>query len=262
MEQTQKKIYFASDFHLGYPSAEESKERERLIISWLDAIKQDCQELYLVGDIFDFWFEYKYVAPQGYVRFLSKLTEFVDAGIPVNFFCGNHDMWYRDYLTREIGITIFDEPIERTYFGKTFYIHHGHALGKYDKGMNFLNMIFSSKFLRWLFSFVPVNWAYGFGHAWSLHNRTKRLKNPQKYETKQFDKTKEYLYLYAQDVLKEKHFDYFVFGHRHLAMEVSLNDTSRYVNLGNWIWNSTYAELSEGGLMVKSYKGNDFIVRE
>lgn len=113
-----KNIYFASDFHFGYPDEVQSKEREKLVIKWLDDIKPSCKELYLLGDIFDFWFEYKYVAPQGNIRFLAKLTEFVESGIPVNIFCGNHDMWYGKYLEKEIGVSIFDEPIEREYFGK------------------------------------------------------------------------------------------------------------------------------------------------
>ena len=155
MEQAQKKIFFASDFHLGYPDEQQSKEREQLILAWLDEIRPECQELYLLGDIFDFWFEYKYVAPKGYIRFLHKLIEFTESGIPVNIFRGNHDMWYKDYLTKEIGVTIYDEPQIREYFGKKLYIHHGHALGKYDSGMNFLNAIFSNN--------------YGFRRQWNVY---------------------------------------------------------------------------------------------
>ena len=263
MEQMTKNIYFASDFHFGYPDEVQSKEREKLVIKWLDDIKPSCKELYLLGDIFDFWFEYKYVAPQGNIRFLAKLTEFVESGIPVNIFCGNHDMWYGKYLEKEIGVSIFDEPIEREYFGKKLYIHHGHALGKYDKGMNFLNGIFTSKILRFLFAFIPVNWAYGFGRAWSRHNRTKHKNScdsecPDHYY---LGDDKEYLILHIKDVLKNNFYDYFVFGHRHVAANKEVAPNSYYVNLGNWIWGSTYAVLSENGMEVLSYKGNDKIVR-
>lgn len=257
-----KNIYFASDFHFGFPTEEESAEREALVIKWLDEIKPNCAELFLVGDVFDFWFEYKYVAPQGYIRFLSKLAEFVESGIPVNIFRGNHDMWYGDYLTREIGATIYTEPIVREYFGKKLYIHHGHALGSYDKGMNFLNAFFSNSVLQFLFSFVPTNWAYGFGRAWSRHNRKKRAKRaPEKQLPDYCGDDKEYLVLYAKDVLQEEFYDYFVFGHRHVAADREIAPSSRYVNLGNWIWNSTYAVLSENGMEVKSYKGGDTIIR-
>lgn len=256
-----KKIYFASDFHFGYPTEEESRERETLVIKWLDEIKPTCAELYLLGDVFDFWFEYKYVAPQGNIRFLAKLIEFVDSGIPVNIFCGNHDMWYGEYLKREIGVSIFNEPIEREYFGKKLYIHHGHALGKYDKGMNLLNAIFSNKVLRYLFSFVPVNWAYGFGRAWSRHNRKKRQNRPVNRLPYYCGDDKEYMVLYAKDILKNQFYDYFVFGHRHVPANREIAPNTFYINLGNWIWNSTYAVLSEEGMEVISYKGGDEIVR-
>lgn len=256
MEQS-KKIYFASDFHLGFPNEEESKTREGLIISWLNEIKADCAELYLLGDIFDFWFEYKWVAPKGYIRLLAKLSEFVDSGIPVNVFSGNHDLWYGDYLSDEIGVAIFDKPIEREYFGINLYIHHGHALGNYDKGMNFLHKIFSCRFLQWCFRVVPVNWAFGFAHAWSSHNRKVKVYESANY----LGDDKEFLLMYAKDVLKTKKYDYFIFGHRHVAIDKEIEPGSRYINTGNWITNSTYAVLSERGLEVKSYRGNDEIVR-
>ena len=251
-----KNVYFASDFHLGFPTEEESKTREALIIKWLDEIKPSCGELYLLGDVFDFWFEYKWVAPKGYVRLLAKLAEFVDAGIPVNLFSGNHDLWYGDYLTKEIGITIFNDPQEREYFGKKFFIHHGHALGRFDKGMNFLNKIFSSKFLQWCFRVVPVNWAFCFAHAWSTHNRKVKVYESSNY----MGDDKEFLLLFAKQELQIKHYDYFIFGHRHVAVDKEIAPNSRYINLGNWITNSTYAVLSETGLEVRSYKGGDEIV--
>ena len=251
-----KNIYFASDFHLGFPNEEESKTREMFIIKWLDEIKPSCGELYLLGDVFDFWFEYKWVAPKGYVRLLAKLAEFVDAGIPVNLFSGNHDLWYGDYLTKEIGITIFNDPLEREYFGKKLFIHHGHALGSYDKGMNFLHAIFSNKFLQWCFRVVPVNWAFGFAHGWSAHNRKVKVYESSNY----LGDDKEFLLLFAKQVLQTKHYDYFIFGHRHVAVNKQISSNSRYVNTGNWITNSTYAVLSETGLEVFSFKGEDQIV--
>ncbi len=256
MEES-RKIYFASDFHLGFPNDEESKEREATVLSWLNEIKPSCAELYLLGDIFDFWFEYKRVAPKGYIRLLAKLAEFVDSGIPVNIFSGNHDLWYGDYLSKEIGVTIYNEPLVKEYFGFKMLIHHGHALGNYDKGMNFLHWIFSNRFLQWCFKFVPVNWAFGFAHSWSAHNR-----NAKVYESSNYlGDDKEFLLMYAKDVLKTQHYDYFIFGHRHVAVDKQVEPGSRYINTGNWITNSTYAVLSETGVEVKSFKGGDLIVR-
>lgn len=252
-----KNIYFASDFHLGFPNEKESRERELCIISWLDEIKPTCGELYLLGDVFDFWFEYKWVAPKGFIRLLAKLADFVDAGIPVNIFSGNHDLWYGDYLTKEIGVTIYNEPIVREYFGKFIYLHHGHALGSYDKGMIFLHKIFSNRFLQWCFSFVPVNWAFGFAHAWSTHNRNAKVFESANY----MGDDKEFLLLYSKEVLQKNHYDYFIFGHRHVAVDKEIAPNSRYINTGNWITSSTYAVLSEQGLEVLSYKGGDLVVR-
>ncbi|MCQ2959914.1 MAG: UDP-2,3-diacylglucosamine diphosphatase [Bacteroidales bacterium] len=251
-----KQIYFASDFHLGFPNDEESRKRESTILRWLDEIKPSCSELYLLGDIFDFWFEYKWVAPKGFVRLLAKLAEFVDSGIPVNIFSGNHDLWYGDYLTKEIGVTIYTAPIEREYFGKKLLIHHGHALGKYDKGMNFLHKIFSNRFLQWCFKFIPVNWSFGLAHSWSTQNRNAKVFESANY----MGDEKEFLLMYANEVLKTKHYDYFVFGHRHVAIDKEVQPGSRYINTGNWITTSTYAILSEQGMEVKSFLGNDLIV--
>jgi UDP-2,3-diacylglucosamine hydrolase len=251
-----KNIYFASDFHLGYPDEEKSREREKLVLTWLDEIKPSCGELYLLGDIFDFWFEYKYVAPKGYVRLLAKLAEFVDSGIPVNIFSGNHDLWYGDYLQKEIGVTIYNDPLEREYFGKKLFIHHGHALGNYDRGMNFLHVIFSCRFLQWLFRFVPVNWAFGFAHAWSSHNRKVKVYESANY----LGDDKEFLLLYAKEILKTKKYDFFIFGHRHVAVDKEIEAGSRYINTGNWIVNTTYAVLNENGLQMKSYLGDDEVV--
>lgn len=245
-----KKIYFASDFHLGYPNFQESRKREYLIIEWLDSIKSDCEELYLLGDIFDFWYEYKWVVPKGYVRFIAKIAEFTDAGIPVYMFRGNHDQWLGSYLIDEVGVTVHSEPILKNYNGKDFYIHHGHALGNYDKGMNFLHAIFTNKFLQWMFSRVHPNGAFGFAHSWSKHNR-----NVKVYESSNYlGDEKEWLLLHSKDVIKQKHYDYFVYGHRHVAVDKNVTENSRYINLGNWITNTSYAVFDGTDIQVKIYK--------
>ena len=249
-----KYIYFASDFHLGYPDYEHSKERENLLIEWLISIKDTCEELFLVGDVFDFWYEYKWVVPKGYVRFLAKLAEFTDSGIPVHMFQGNHDTWLSDYLPKEIGVQMHGKPVIREFGDKKLYIHHGHALGKYDKGMNFLNAIFNNRFLQWWFSRIHPNAAFGFAHAWSSHNRRKKVYESENY----LGDDKEWLFKHSKDVLKTTHYDYFIFGHRHVAIDRPLQDNSRYVNLGNWITNTTYAVFNGSELELKMYKPERF----
>jgi len=245
-----KNIYFASDFHLGYPNAEHSRDREKRIIEWLNFIKPNCKELYLLGDIFDFWYEYKWVVPKGYVRFFAKIAEFVDDGIPVNIFMGNHDEWLQSYLADELGVTIYQKPIQREYNGVSMYIHHGHALGNYDKGMNFLHKVFTNKFLQWMFSRIHPNTAFGLAHRWSSHSRKSKVYESANY----LSDDKEWLLLYSQDVLKEKYYDYFIYGHRHLAIQKKITDSSTYINTGNWITNTSYAVFNGKSVEVKIFK--------
>ena len=247
---TSKQIYFASDFHLGYPNAIESKKREKLIIEWLDSIKDDCQELFLLGDVFDFWYEYKSVVPKGNVRLLGKIAEFVDSGIPVTMFTGNHDQWLFGYLAEEIGVTILSEPLIKEFNGKKLFIHHGHALGSYDKGMNFLNKIFTNRTLQWLFARLHPNFAFGFARRWSAHNREKKTFEASNY----LGNDREWLYLFANEVLTKEHYDYFIFGHRHVAMDKKLSEKSTLINTGNWISNTSYAVFDGKEVKTKIYK--------
>lgn len=245
-----KQIFFASDFHLGYPHATKSREREQLLVQWLTYIQPQCSELYLLGDIFDFWYEYTWVVPKGYVRFLAKIAEFTDAGIPVYMFKGNHDQWLGSYLADEIGVKILEQPVVKTYNSKTFYIHHGHALGPYDKGMNFLHAVFTNKVLQWFFSRLHPNGAFAFAHRWSAHNRKAKVFQSANY----LGDEKEWLLLHARDVLQTQHIDYFVFGHRHVAVYKPINETSTYVNLGNWITNTSYAVFDGTELKLEIFK--------
>lgn len=243
-------IYFASDLHLGYPNAAKSREREKLFIEWLDFIKPDCKELYLLGDIFDFWFEYRWVIPKGYIRFLAKIAEFTDAGIPVYMFKGNHDQWLSNYLPEEIGIILYEKPITKEYNGKRLYIHHGHALGKYDKGMNFLHAIFTNKSLKWLFSRIHPNGAFSFAHRWSSHNRKKKTYESSNY----LGDENEWLLLYSKDVEAVNHHDYYVYGHRHVAVDKALGNSARYINIGNWISNTSYGIFDGNTMQIKIFK--------
>lgn len=245
----QKKIYFASDFHLGVPNYEKSLVREKRIVKWLDEIKHDAQEIYLMGDLFDFWFEYKYTVPKGFVRLLGKIAEISDSGIPVILFTGNHDMWMFDYLPKELGVTIHRSPITKTYNGKTFFIGHGDGLGPGDKGYKFIKKVFANPFCQWLFARLHPNFAMSMANFWS---RKSRLANGPKDE-KFLGEENEWLVVYSKEKLKTQHFDYFVFGHRHLPLDIKLNNTSRYINLGEWITYNTYAVFDGEKLELKNF---------
>jgi UDP-2,3-diacylglucosamine hydrolase len=245
-----KKIYFASDFHLGVPSFEESMKREKLIVQWLDEIKNDAEEIYLMGDVFDFWFEYKHAVPKGYIRLLGKLAEITDSGIPVYFFTGNHDMWLFDYLPQQLGVTIYREPITKIFNNKKFYLGHGDGLGPGDRGYKFIKKVFANKVCQWLFARIHPNLGLGIANFWS---RKSRLSNGPKDE--QFHgEENEWLVIYAKEVLQKEHFDYFIFGHRHLPLDIKLPDNSRYVNLGEWVHYNTYAVFDGETLSLLNYE--------
>lgn len=245
-----KKIYFASDFHLGVPSHEKSLIREKLIVKWLDEIKQDAQEIYLMGDLFDFWFEYKQSVPKGFVRLLGKIAEIRDSGIPVFLFTGNHDMWMFDYLPKELGVTIYREPITRVYNGKTFYLGHGDGLGPGDKGYKFIKKIFANPLCQWLFARLHPNFAMGIGNFWSKKSRLSNGPKDEKFNGEE----NEWLVVYSKEKLKKEVIDYFVFGHRHLPLDIKLSNTSRYINLGEWVNYNSYAVFDGNNLELKYYK--------
>lgn len=248
-----KKIYFLSDFHLGAPDYETSLEREKTIVRFLDEIKSNAAEIFLVGDMFDFWYEYRQVVPKGYVRLLGKLAELSDAGIPMHFFVGNHDMWMRDYFQKELNIPVYYEPMEFERAGKKFLVGHGDGLGPGDHGYKRLKKIFRNPASKWLFGVLPP--VVGMGLANYLSRRS-RAQTGSKEETF-LGEDKEWLIIYSKDRLKEKNFDYFVFGHRHLPIDHRLPNGSRYINLGDWIRYYTYAEFDGTGITLKSYAGQD-----
>lgn len=244
-----KKIYFASDFHLGVPSHASSLERERRICKWLDNIKADAQEVYLVGDIFDFWYEYKYTVPKGQVRLLGKIAALTDAGIPVHFFVGNHDLWMKDYFTEELGVSVHHEPITRTYNNKVFYIGHGDGMGPGDTGYKLLRRVFASKTCQWLFSRLHPNFAFAIARLSSKRSRTVTGDSDEKF----LGAENEWLYLFCRDYLKTHKVDYFVFGHRHLPLDLDVDGKARYVNLGDWIKYYTYAVFDGEKLELKKF---------
>jgi UDP-2,3-diacylglucosamine hydrolase len=215
----------------------------------LDEIKKDAQEIFLVGDLFDFWFEYKTVVPRGYVRILGKIAELTDSGIPVHLFTGNHDMWIFDYLPKEINIILHKEPIEREFDGKKFFIGHGDGLGPGDKGYKFLKKVFANKICQWLFAWIHPNLGMKIANYWSHRSRIFNEENEEKF----LGEDKEWLVAYCNKVLQKKHYDYFIFGHRHLPLDIKLSDSSRYINLGEWFKSNSYAVFDGNDISLKYY---------
>lgn len=247
---TQKKIYFASDFHLGAPNYESSLEREKKIVRWLDQIKEDAEEIFLIGDVFDFWFEYKRVIPRGFVRLQGKIAELTDSGIPVHWFIGNHDMWIFDYIPKELGVKMYKTEIERDFSGKKFFIGHGDGLGPGDKGYKFIKKVFRNKVCQWLFARLHPNFGIGLANFFSRKSRVATGTNDAKF----YGEDKEMLIQFCKTTLKSKHYDYFVFGHRHLPIEFDLPENSKYINIGDWISYFSYAVFDGEKLELKYFE--------
>ena len=248
-----KKIYFLSDFHLGAPDGTISLDREKRIVKFLDEIKNSAAEVFVVGDLFDFWYEYRKVVPKGYTRILGKLAELTDSGIPVHFFVGNHDMWMKGYFEEELNIPVYYEPKIFEWNNKKFYIGHGDGLGPGDHGYKFIKKIFRNKFCQWLFGILPP--AVGVGLADYLSRRSRAITGL--IDEQFLGEEKEWLIIYSKEVLQKQHFDYFIFGHRHLPIDFSLNNNSRYINLGDWIRYYTYA-MFDGENLILSSREPDF----
>ena len=245
-----KKIYFLSDFHLGAPDATSSLVREKKIVSFLNYIQDDASAIFIVGDVFDFWYEYKTVVPKGNVRLLGKLAELTDKGLPIYFFVGNHDMWMKDYFQIELNIPIYFEPKIFEWNDKKFYIGHGDGLGPGDQGYKFIKKIFRNKLCQWLFGQLHPNWGIRLANYFSKKSREKTGTSDEHF----LGENAEWLILYCKEVLQKEHFDYFIFGHRHYPIDFTLNEKSRYINLGDWIRSFTYATFDGNIVELKKWE--------
>ena len=240
------KIYFASDFHLGVPTAKKSRERELQLVKWLNEIAKDAKEVYLVGDLFDFWFEYKRAIPKGFLRFQAKIAELCDNGIQVHVFTGNHDMWMFDYLTDELGVILHRNPIVREWNGKRFFIGHGDGLGPGDHSYKLIKKIFANPVCIWLFGWLHPDVGISLANFWSGRSRKSNMPKDEIYNGDE----NEWLLQFCKSTLEQEHFDYFLFGHRHLVLDKQVGENSRYINLGDWfkephyaVWNGEDLEL-------------------
>jgi UDP-2,3-diacylglucosamine hydrolase len=244
-----KKVYFSSDNHLGAPTQELSKPREKKFVQWLDEVKEDAAAIFLLGDLFDFWFEYKHVVPKGFVRVLGKLAEIRDSGIPIYFFVGNHDLWMNSYFEDELNIPVFHQPKEFIFNNKTFLIGHGDGLGPGDKGYKRMKKVFTNPFSKWLYRWFHPDLGVPLAQHLSVKNKLISGDDDAKF----LGEENEWLVQYAKRRLESKHYDYFIFGHRHLPMSIEVGKNSTYHNLGDWINYYTYGVFNGDTFELKEY---------
>lgn len=244
-----KKIYFVSDVHLGAPALKNNKFRELLFVRWLEEMRHDAAGIYLMGDIFDFWFEYKTVVPRGFTRVLGKMAELADEGIPIHFFTGNHDIWIFDYLPAETGVIVHREPLLTEFSGKKFFLAHGDGLDPEDRGYLLMKRIFTSRILQRLYSLLHPNLALGFAHKWSEYSRlSKNIDGPE------FRGKEEGLFIFAEKYIVKEHIDFFVFGHRHRLADMAVGENSRLILLGEWIKTFSYGVFDGEHFELNKYQ--------
>ena len=244
-----KKVYFASDFHLGVPDRESSLEREKRIVRFLNHCEKDAQAIFLVGDLFDFWFEYKNTIPKGFTRFIGKLTMLVDKGIELVIFTGNHDMWMYGYFVQEVGAKVFHDPTQIMINNSKIYIGHGDGLGPGDSSYKFLKKVFRNRFLQGCFNWLHPDIGMSVANYWSRKSRAQANMREEKFLGED-----EWLWTYAKEVEAQEHHDYYIFGHRHLPIDVEVGEHSRYLNLGEWLNYNTYVESDGQHFELKAFE--------
>jgi UDP-2,3-diacylglucosamine hydrolase len=244
-----KKVYFASDNHLGAPNRASSFPRELKFVKWLDEIKADAGAIFLLGDLFDFWFEYKTVVPKGFTRTLGKLAELSDAQIPIYYFVGNHDLWMNGYFEEELNIPVYHAPKQYHINEVSFFIGHGDGLGPHDKGYKRMKKVFTNPVAKWFFRWLHPDLGVKVAQYFSVKNKLISGDDDAKF----LGEDKEWLVQYAKRKLEKRHYDHFIFGHRHLPLEIDLNENSKYTNIGDWVTYFTYAVFDGKKLELKKY---------
>jgi len=246
-----KKAFFTSDWHLGWPDWEKSLEREKQIVKWLDTIEPEAGALFLLGDIFDFWFDYRHAAPRHFVRVLGKLASMHDAGIPIYYFYGNHDMWHRDYLSREAGFHIIPDAADIRLNNLKIYAAHGDGLGPGDKKFKAVKYVFRHPVAQWLYRWIHPD----IGIPLALYfSRLSRNHTPENI-TRFMGPEKEHLILHSKSVLQNEFYNYFIYGHRHHVVEFPLSDKTVYFNIGDWIKLFTFAVSDGKSVRLEKFKG-------
>ena len=246
-----KSVYFLSDAHLGSWAIDHKRTQERRLVRFLDTIKTKASAVYLLGDMFDFWNEYKYVVPKGYTRFLGKLSELTDLGVEVHFFTGNHDIWTYGYLEQECGVIVHKKPATMEIGDKVFYLAHGDGLGDPDNKFKLLRKVFHNPTCQKLLNFVHPRWGMWLGQTWAKKSRLKRIGGK---EPPYMGENKEFLVLYTKEYMRtHSGIDYFIYGHRHIELDLMLSKTTRMMILGDWIWQFTYAVFDGEHLFMEQY---------
>jgi UDP-2,3-diacylglucosamine hydrolase len=245
-----KKIYFLSDFHLGAPNVTESNKREQRLVHFLQHAKKDAAAIFIVGDIFDFCFEYKTVVPKGFIRILGCLADLSDAGIEIHIFTGNHDLWMKDYLAKELNAQVYFDPRVFAIAGKQFFIGHGDGLGPGDKGYKIMKKIFTNPVCKWLFGWIHPDIGIQLANYFSSKSRAKTGTSDEVF----LGEDKEWLIIYTKQKAKEIKADYFIFGHRHYALDIAINDHARYINLGDWLRSNTYGVYNGTEMQLLQWK--------
>ena len=253
MENKRKKIYFASDAHLGARFHRDPLVVERKLVRWLDSVKDEALAIWFLGDMFDYWYEYKYVVPKGHVRFLGKLAELSDAGVEIHFFIGNHDIWMFDYLPHEIGATIHRDVETVDLVGKRFFLGHGDEVDYRSKAFRFLRKLFRNRFCQWLYAGIHPRWTFGFALGWSLSSRKSGLAKEE--ENKYQGEAGEYLVAFAKEYLKtHPDINYFIFGHRHIMLDLMLSRDSRILIAGDWMRHFSYISWDGESLYMDQFE--------
>ncbi|MDR0988025.1 MAG: UDP-2,3-diacylglucosamine diphosphatase [Prevotellaceae bacterium] len=246
-----KNVYFLSDAHLGSRAIKHGRMHERRLVNFLESIKEKAAAVYLLGDMFDYWYEFKTVVPRGYTRFLGKLSELTDRGVEVHFFTGNHDIWCSDYLQTECGVILHREPITVEIYGKEFYLAHGDGLGDPDKKFKLLRAMFHSHTLQVLFSAIHPRWSVTWGLNWAKQSRIKRTRDK---EPEYRGEAHEHLVNYTKAYLKDHPgINFFIYGHRHIELDLMLSATARVLIIGDWITHFTYAVFDGANLFLENY---------
>ena len=247
-----KNVYFLSDAHLGSLALDHRRTQERRLVRFLDSIKEKAAAVYLLGDMFDFWDEYKYVVPKGYTRFLGKLSELTDRGVEVHFFTGNHDLWTYGYLEQECGVIVHRKPETTEIYGKVFFLAHGDELGDPDNRFKLLRRLFHNRTCQRLLNAIHPRWGMALGLNWAKHSR---LKRPNGKEPPYMGEDREFLVLFTKEYMKtHRNIDYFIYGHRHIELDITLERKARVMILGDWIWQFTYVVFDGEHIFMEQYE--------
>jgi UDP-2,3-diacylglucosamine hydrolase len=245
-----KNVYFLSDLHLGASYLKNPLDNERRVVRFLDSIKDKASEIYLLGDILDYWYEYSRVVPKGYVRFLGKLAELADNGVKIHWFIGNHDIWIFDYLPNELGIEVVDGVAERQILGKRFFLNHGDGVGKHKLSFRIIRWLFRNKFCQAIYSMLPSCITIPFAHNWSSHSRKNGEDCAQAVE-----KHKENLLEFARDhASSHSDIHYYIFGHLHIIANEQISNHAKCIILGDWIQHFSYAVFDGNDICIEYFR--------